>query len=319
MSETLIAFGPVPSRRLGYSLGINHIPPKHCPYSCVYCQVGRTTNLGTKRREFYPVQQILEAVEGKILDCKKTGQQIDYLTLVPDGEPTLDINLGKLIEGLKRFEIPIAVISNAALINCNEIQDVLSLADWVSLKVDAVNSDEWRRINRPNRFLSLPVILDGILSFRHRYHGRFVTETMLVSGINDSEASIHNLSAYLLDLLPDQSYLSIPTRPPSETWVKPPDAGSLQKIFEVLSKKNVLIALLFEAEESDFTSTGNLTDAILGITAVHPLREEALRKMIDRAGADWKIVEELLNAGQIICIQYQEERFYLRQFNASLK
>jgi wyosine [tRNA(Phe)-imidazoG37] synthetase (radical SAM superfamily) len=315
MNETLIAFGPVPSRRLGYSLGINHIPPKHCPYSCVYCQVGRTTNLGTKRREFYPLQQILEEVERKILDCKKTGQKIDYLTLVPDGEPTLDINLGKLIEGLKRFEIPVAVISNASMIDSREIQDVLSLADWVSMKVDAVNADEWRRINRPNRFLSLPVILDGILDFRSRYRGQFVTETMLVSGINDSETSIHNLSTYLLDLSPDQAYLSLPIRPPAEAWVKPPGAESLQKVFKILSERKVSIALLFEAEESDFSSTGNLTDDILGITAVHPLREEALRKMIDRAGADWQIVEELLNARQLVCIQHQEERFYLRQFN----
>lgn len=159
----MIAFGPVPSRRLGYSLGVNHIPPKHCPYSCVYCQVGRTIKLETKPQAFYPLEQILVEVEKKINESTRAGRVIDYLSLVPDGEPTLDKNLYQLIKGLSTFEIPVAVISNASLINDDEVQEALCLADWVSLKVDTLNESDWHLINRPHRSLSLSSILTGIL------------------------------------------------------------------------------------------------------------------------------------------------------------
>jgi wyosine [tRNA(Phe)-imidazoG37] synthetase (radical SAM superfamily) len=312
MDNSMIAFGPVPSRRLGYSLGINHIPPKHCPYSCVYCQVGRTTTLETTRRQFYPLNQIIREVERKISDSSKIGQVINYLTLVPDGEPTLDNNLSKLIEGIKPFGIPIAVITNASLIDREEVQDALLQADWVSLKIDAVIEADWRRINRPHRHLSLPSILTGMLHFRSRYHGELVTETMLVSGINDSELAVSELSIFLLELQPYKSYLSIPIRPPTESWVKPPDAHSLQKILEILSRKVSFVDLLFETEASDFISTGNIIEDILGIIAVHPIREEALRRMVTQAGAEWTIVEDLITSKKITCIPYRETRFYLR-------
>jgi len=317
MAYSMIAFGPVPSRRLGYSLGINHIPPKHCPYSCVYCQVGRTTNLAIGRQDFYPLAPILQEVERKISDCKRTGHAIDYLSLVPDGEPTLDINLGKLIEGLKPFGIPIAVITNASLIDREEVQDALLQADWVSLKIDAVIEADWRRINRPHRHLSLPSILTGMLDFRRRYHGELVTETMLVSGINDSEVAVLELSKFLLELQPFKSYLSIPTRPPAESWVKPPAANSLQRIIEILTRKVSFVDLLFETEAADFISTGNIIEDILSIIAVHPIREDALRSMVTKAGADWKIVEELITSKKITCIQYREIRFYLRRLMES--
>jgi wyosine [tRNA(Phe)-imidazoG37] synthetase (radical SAM superfamily) len=312
MADSRIAFGPVPSRRLGSSLGINHIPPKHCPYSCVYCQVGRTTTLETTRRDFYPLDRILQEVERKISDSVKLEQPIDYLTLVPDGEPTLDINLGKIIEGLEPFGIPIAVISNASLINRKEIQDALFQADWVSLKVDAVSETDWRRINRPYRRLSISSILTGIHNFRSRYHGELVTETMLVAGINDSDTAIQNLSAYLLELQPFISYLSIPTRPPAESWVKAPDADSLKKILAIISEKVSFVDLLFESEGSDFISTGNIIEDILSISAVHPIREEALRSMVTQAGAEWMIVEDLITSKKITCIQYREAHFYSR-------
>ena len=313
----MIVFGPVPSRRLGYSLGINHIPSKHCPYSCVYCQVGRKTMLETTRRDFYLLEQIIGEVEEIISNCAKLSQPINYLTLVPDGEPTLDINLGKLIERLKSFRIPVAVISNASLVDRQEVQDALLLADWISLKVDAVTETEWRRVNRPHRHLSLSSILTGILSFRDRFQGELVTETMLISGVNDNETAIQNLASYLLELQPFKSYLSIPTRPPAEAWVKPPGVDSLQKLLAVISEKVPFIDLIFETEASDFISTGNLIEDILSITAVHPIREKALYNMVIQAGADWLVVEKLIISGNITCIHYREENFYLRCFTGS--
>jgi len=310
----MIAFGPVPSRRLGYSLGINHIPPKNCTYSCVYCQVGRTTHLTTTRQSFYSLAQILQEVDVKIAESAKTGRAIDYLTLVPDGEPTLDINLGKLIKQLKRFNLPIAVISNGSLINRLDVQEDLLLADWVSLKVDAVIEADWHKIDRPHKSLSLPSILTGMRDFRNRYHEELVTETMLVSGLNDSESAIHQLCEYLSELTPLKSYLSIPTRPPAESWVRPPGADSLQSVFQIFSTSNTFMDLLFDLETTDFQSTGNITEDILGITAVHPIREGAIKNMVSMAHVDWSIVEELLTTRKIARIQYREEWFYVRRF-----
>jgi wyosine [tRNA(Phe)-imidazoG37] synthetase (radical SAM superfamily) len=313
----MIAFGPVPSRRLGYSLGINHIPPKHCPYSCVYCQVGRTSRLEISRHNFYTLSQILREVKHKITESLKVGRKIDYLTLVPDGEPMLDSNLGKLIGALKPFEIPVAVISNASLIDREEIQSELLQADWVSLKVDTVDETAWRQINRPHRHLSLSAILNGMLDFRRKFAGELVTETMLVSGINDSDTNVDQLCAFLLQLQPLKSYLSIPTRPPAESWVTPPAPDILQNTIEIVSRKIPFLELLFETEIGDFLSTGDISEDILSITAVHPLSEKALRHMVSCAGADWSIVQELLSSSKITCIQYRGERFFCSSFRRS--
>jgi wyosine [tRNA(Phe)-imidazoG37] synthetase (radical SAM superfamily) len=308
----VIAFGPIPSRRLGYSIGINHIPPKHCTYACVYCQVGRTSHLQVSRRAFYPVSQIIDEVGKKIAESDSINHPIDYLTLVPDGEPTLDINLAELIAELKVYRLPIAVISNASLIDREDVQDGLLFADWVSLKVDAIGEDDWRKINRPHHHLSLPSILKNILKFRNRFHGELVTETMLVADVNDSDEAIQKLASFLLKLQPFKSYLSIPTRPPSETWVHPPDPSTLQKILTVLSDELSFIDVLFEAEALDFISTGIISEDILGITAVHPLREEALKDMLRRSGKDWSVVDQLIASNKLICIHYRDERFYMR-------
>ena len=133
----MIAFGPVPSRRLGRSLGINNIPPKVCTYSCIYCQVGRTLDMQVERRSFYNPDDIAAEVREKVEKAKAVGESIDYLTFVPDGEPTLDANLGREIELLRPLGLKIAVISNGSLITRTDVRDELMQADWVSLKVDS--------------------------------------------------------------------------------------------------------------------------------------------------------------------------------------
>jgi len=131
-----IAYGPVPSRRLGRSLGINNIPPKVCSYSCVYCQLGNTTDMPVERESFYKAEELAQSVKQKVKQARERDEPIDYLTFVPDGEPTLDRNLGKEIELLKPLNIKIAVITNASLIWRQDIRKDLQKADWVSLKVE---------------------------------------------------------------------------------------------------------------------------------------------------------------------------------------
>jgi len=307
----MITFGPVPSRRLGYSLGVNHIPPKNCTYSCVYCQVGRTTNLTVTRKNFFPVSVICDEVRLAIRRAEDSQRRIDFITLVPDGEPTLEIQLSDLIQNLMQFGIPIAVISNASLIDRQEVQEDLLNADWVSLKVDSVDEEAWRKINRPHGSLNLMSILSGMLEFRRKFKGELVTETMLVSGINDNEKVTADLLGFLQELQPFKSYLSIPTRPPAESWVKPPDAEALQKILRLAEQKCPFIDLLFEYEADDFTSTGDLLEDILSITAVHPIRESALKKMVDMADAAWDSVELFVQSGKLSRISYRGDHFYL--------
>jgi wyosine [tRNA(Phe)-imidazoG37] synthetase (radical SAM superfamily) len=218
--ENAIAFGPIPSRRLGRSLGINNIPAKTCSYSCVYCQLGRTTELITKRMPFYEPERILAQIQEKVGQCRAKGQPIDYLTFVPDGEPTLDVNLGKEIEMLRPVGLRVAVLTNASLIDRADVREDLAKADLVSLKVDATSEPFWHRVNRPHRCLSLPGILGGMRDFSRRFKGQLISETMLIDGVNDSEEEIGRIAEFLRDLELRTAYIAIPTRPPAEKLVR---------------------------------------------------------------------------------------------------
>ena len=227
----MIAFGPVPSRRLGRSLGINNIPPKVCTYSCVYCQVGKTGNMQIERRVFYEPAEIVKRVELQVKKALKKGEAIDYLTFVPDGEPTLDINLGREIDLLRPLGIKIAVITNGSLIFREDVRNDLKRADWVCLKLDSTWKTDWRKINRPHKNLDLNVILKGMLLFSKKYPGELVTETMLVHGFNSDPDMLEEMAAILAGLNPESAHLAIPTRPPAENWVKAPAPEELNTAF----------------------------------------------------------------------------------------
>jgi wyosine [tRNA(Phe)-imidazoG37] synthetase (radical SAM superfamily) len=308
----MIAFGPVPSRRLGRSLGINNIPPKACTYSCVYCQVGRTERMQVERRSFYQPERILEEVRGKIERSRQAGEPIDYLTFVPDGEPTLDINLGREIELLKPLGVKIAVISNASLISRPDVRNELSKADWVSVKIDSTRQDVWRRVNRPHKSLSLRAILDGILEFARCYSGRLATETMLVGGMNDSSEDAEELARFLAELDSPETYLSVPIRPPAEEQIESPTEEVVNQFYQVLNKRNDRVEYLIGYEGNAFSSTGDAAEDLLSITAVHPMREEAVTELLERAGASWDVVAGLLGEHKLIMTVHEGHRFYLR-------
>jgi wyosine [tRNA(Phe)-imidazoG37] synthetase (radical SAM superfamily) len=225
----MIAFGPVPSRRLGRSLGINNIPPKACTYSCVYCQLGRTSKMQVARQAFYDPSTVVREVQGKIKEAKEAGSRVDFVTFVADGEPTLDLNLGKEIIVLKSLDFPVAVITNGALIWRDDVREDLKNADWVSLKVDAVREDIWRSVDRPQGSLRLASILDGMAVFAQAYRGMLVTETMLVEGVNDGADHLGELADVLAQLDPAWAYLTIPTRPPAEAWVRAPSEETVNR------------------------------------------------------------------------------------------
>jgi wyosine [tRNA(Phe)-imidazoG37] synthetase (radical SAM superfamily) len=311
----MIAFGPVPSRRLGRSLGINNIPPKVCTYSCVYCQLGRTRKIQVDRRAFYQPDEILKDVEKKVKSARGVGEFIDYLTFVPDGEPSLDVNLGREIELLKPLGIKIAVITNASLIWREDVRENLTKADWVSLKVDSSREDVWRRINRPHGTLQLASILDGMLEFAKVYRGELATETMLVEGVNDSDDHLKEVADFLAQLRPATAYLSIPTRPPAEDWARPPGEQGINRAYQVLSKKVDQVEYLIGYEGNAFAFTGNAKEDLMSITAVHPMREEAVNEFLAQARADWPIVYKLIEENQLVETAYGGKRFYMRKLH----
>ena len=232
----MIAYGPVPSRRLGQSLGINNIPPKICTYSCVYCQVGRTIKMQIDRNEYYPLGKIIEDVRTKIEKVRASGYTIDYLAFVPDGEPTMDINLGREIEILGQFGIKIAVITNSSLLWSEDVRKELLNADWVSVKVDSTLEEIWRKINHPHRKLNLESVLQGILEFSKAYRGELTTETMLVKDMNDGEEQVEGVARYLALVKPAKAYIAIPTRPPADVKIHSPEEAIINRSYQIFSR-----------------------------------------------------------------------------------
>jgi len=311
----MIAFGPVPSRRLGRSLGINNIPAKTCTYSCIYCQLGRTAETCNKRRRFYEPELIFRQVKEKIEQSRAAGESIDYLAFVPDGEPTLDVNLGQEIKMLKPFGFKIAVLTNASLIDDAEVESDLATADLVSLKVDAVGEDVWRQVNRPHRSLDLHSLLEGIREFARDFKGQVISETMLIDGVNDRHDEIRNLGEYLSNLRLSKAYVAIPTRPPAENWIRAASDYTINLAYQTLSGLlgSNKVEFLIGYEGDAFTSTGNIEEDLLSITSVHPMRREAMVGVLRKANADWGLVEKLIRDGKLIQISYEGHDFYMRK------
>ena len=246
-------------------------------------------------------------------EARDQGLTIDYLSFVPDGEPTLDSNLGEEIEMLKPLGIKIAVISNASLIWDDLVREDLSKADWVSLKVDSLDERAWRRIDRPHKRLRLDAILQGIEDFARDYNGLLATESMLLAGINDDEASLLAIVEFLEGIDPDVSYISVPIRPPAESWVQMPSPESLCRSHQIFSQRLKKVELLVGYEGDSFDFTGNAKEDILAIASVHPMREGALRGFLEKSKDSWDIIGELLEKKELIRIEYQGNSFYLRR------
>lgn len=308
----MLVFGPVPSRRLGRSLGINNIPPKHCSYSCLYCQIGTTKATEVQPKTYYRPEDIFKAVEKRVQQLKEHDETVDYLTFVPDGEPTLDAGLGKAIEMLRELAIKIAVISNASLIWRPEVRSALNLADWVSLKVDSVDEIVWRRINRPHAGLDFANILAGMLTFVGEFNGFLATETMLPEGINTGQEGVERLAAFLPKLAPDKAYLAVPTRPPADSSVQAATPETLNRIYQTVHCYVPEVELLTGYEGDAFAATGNFVEDLLAITAVHPMRKDAVLQLIANNGSDWNAVQQLLDQGRLREIEYKGHYFYLR-------
>jgi wyosine [tRNA(Phe)-imidazoG37] synthetase (radical SAM superfamily) len=248
------------------------------------------------------------------MKAKKKGESIDYLTFVPDGEPTLDANLGDEIDLLKSIGIKIAIITNASLISREDVREDLMKADWVSLKFDSIRKTSWRKINRPHRDLDLDLILRGMLDFAKIFPGELVTETMLVQDINIDTDLLKEMAYFLPKLDPVKSYLSIPTRPPAENWVCPPASENINVSFQVFREKLEQVEYLIGYEGDAFAFTGNAEEDLLSITSVHPMRESAVIELLKKANADFSTVHKLIAQNKLVETDYGGQKYYLRIF-----
>jgi wyosine [tRNA(Phe)-imidazoG37] synthetase (radical SAM superfamily) len=302
-------FGPVPSRRLGQSLGIDTIPLKTCNWNCVYCQLGRTVPLTNERREYVLDENILFEVE-RALRSHKSGE-IDWVTFVGSGEPTLHIYLGELIRRVKSItQLPVAVITNGSLLYLPEVRQELSVADAVLPTLDAGNARLYRKINRPHPDITYERLVDGLITFRKEYRGKLWVEVMLVRGLNDTENALHEIAAALERVRPDEVHINLPDRPPAETWVQLPDEESLLRAQAILGK----VAHVVHPAKGPFNLQGfdTLIDAILGIITRHPMREEDLFKTLERwaPGQVNATLNELKHGGKAQVIERYGCRFW---------
>jgi wyosine [tRNA(Phe)-imidazoG37] synthetase (radical SAM superfamily) len=280
----MIVYGPVPSRRLGQSIGINNIPPKACSYSCAYCQIGRTNPMQITRSAFYQPEEICIEAETKLRQLETEHKKADYFSFVPDGEPTLDVNLGRTIGFLKPYQLRIAVITNGSLLWLDSVKQDLMDADWVSVSMDAASETVWRKIDRPHGKLNHQVILDGIQDFSQAFRGTFVTETMLVDGFNDDEKSVIQIAEQLAVIQPSTAYLLVPTRPPAESGIRRASHESLKRAAAIIRGITGIdvVCITGDEKEEGFFFTEDVVADLLSIASVHPVREDIIENLLNK-------------------------------------
>ena len=272
-------FGPVPSKRLGQSLGIDTIPLKTCNWNCVYCQLGRTVPLKNVRREYFPREDILAEVK-LALNAHPSGG-IDWVTFVGSGEPLLHAGMGWLIHRVKEItDLPVAVITNGSLLHLPEVRQELNPADAVLPTLDAGTPALYRKINRPHPQITFERIVNGLIAFREEYRGKLWVEVMLVHGLNDSAQALGEIAVILQQVRQDAVHINLPTRPPAETWVQPADEEGLMLAMSILGNS----ARVVHPAEGSFDLSGyeNVEDAVVDIIARHPMRQDELERTLDR-------------------------------------
>ena len=304
-----LVFGPVPSRRLGQSLGIDPIPLKTCNWNCVYCQLGRSTPLVNERKNYYVPEAILAEVQ-TALAAHRPGD-IDWITFVGSGEPTLHAGLGLLIRQVKTLtDLPVAVITNGSLLYLPEVRQELSAADAVLPTLDAGNAQLYRKINRPWPELTFERLMDGLVVFRQVYHGKLWIEVMLVKDLNDTEDALRGIAAALQRIKPDQVHIVLPTRPPAEPWVEPTDEAGLLRAVAILGD----VAQIVHPAEGDFDLSGcdTVVEAIVSIITRHPMREDELVRALERwtPGQVQEALEALALSGKAQVVERYGARFW---------
>lgn len=290
-------FGPVPSRRLGLSLGIDVIPHKTCTFDCVYCECGKTTDLTCERRAFCPPRDVLDDLEAHLSRMK---EKPDVITLSGSGEPTLYLPMGELIDEMRRLaSSPVAVITNSSLLWMSEVRDELARADIVLPSLDAAEEDSFLRINRPHELLRLPRIIEGLELFLKEYRGTVLFEILLIDGYNADGRNIEALRAALGRMRADKIQLNTAVRPGTEREIEPLDDISMRRIRNLFGSRCEVIASARTARTRHEAS--NIEETILSLLARRPCTVEDLHRALGMSMETAEsTVRRLLAAGAIV-------------------
>ncbi|MGE3063262.1 MAG: radical SAM protein [bacterium] len=228
-------FGPVPSRRLGYSLGIDLVPHKTCTFDCIYCEVGKTTNLTVERQDFNNADEIIKETVDFI--SSYTGR-IDFITFTGSGEPTLNIKLGYIAREIRKAtKIPLALITNTALFNLEEVRKDAMEFDVILPSLDSVTEESFKAVNKPHRSINLESVIEGLMKFAGEYKGKILLEILFVKGMNDSDKEIMALRRILEKIHVDKIQINTVVRPPAYSSAKPIDEADRERIKNLLGDK----------------------------------------------------------------------------------
>ena len=305
MAEFKYVYGPVPSRRLGISLGVSPIPKKTCNYSCIYCQLGRTTRMINHRQLFYPVDNII--AELKTFFQKNINY--DVITIVGEGEPTLYSGLGQLIEKLHKItNKPIAVITNGSLLYDPDVQSDLMQSDILLPTLDAYDEKSFKKINRPYSSLNYYKVLNGLEDFSRKYKGQLWLEIMFMKGINDDPNTIIKYSEILKKIKYEKLYLNTPVRPPAEIDVFALDHEKMDHIAEILN--GFSIDLL--SSHGFYSEIKNDYEAFVSIIKRHPMNQFEIEEFLKSRGNSFpeKFMENLETDASLAIIEYKGYRTY---------
>lgn len=302
-------FGPVPSRRLGQSLGIDPVPLKTCNWNCVYCQLGRSQPMVNQRQNYFNSDEICAQVK-TALDSHAPGE-IDWVTFVGSGETCLHADLGAMVRGVAALtDLPVAVITNGSLLYLREVREALLPANAVLPSLDAGNEVLYRQINRPHPEATFVRLIEGLIKFREVYTNQLWIEVMLVRGMNDGKNSLTEIAALLDQIKPDEVHIVQPTRPPVETWVRPPDEEGLLRARAILGE----VAEIVHPALGSFDLSGeeDLLEAILGIITRHPMKESELMDALEAwsPGDVRQTLVDLQAGGKAQIVERQGIRFW---------
>lgn len=304
-------YGPVPSRRLGQSIGVDPLPPKTCNYQCIYCQLGKTTHFTNTRANFYPLEDITKDMQAVI---RNNQNKFDYVTFVGSGEPTLYKDLGRLIHKAKELtDKRVCVITNGSLLNNEEVSEALMNSDVVMPSLDAGNKKDFIKINRPYPEIKYQSMLQGLIDFKRKYSGYFWLEVMLMKGINDSREKLVEIKQKIDLIQPDRIDINVPIRPPTEDWVKIPNEivyERIKELFEDYSDINFPEKGIFEHTHGDFEQE------LLRIITRHPMREDQIIKTFSNLELDEETIIEklaLLESKDIILKQTYNKQIFWRK------
>jgi len=277
MAGHRFVYGPVASRRLGFSLGVDIIPFKTCTLDCLYCQLGSTGRTTNRRRSWFPPRTILAQVRAAL----DSGQRIDVITFSGSGEPTLNKDLGRIIRAIKRMtRIPVAVLTNGTLLTRRDVRRDLAAADIVVPSLDAVPAGLFRRVNRPHPSLLNAKIVDGLARFRDEYRGEIRLEIMLVRGVNDSPNHIEALKAAVARIRPDRIELNTVVRPPADRRARPLGPADLRRVRAVLGPRAEAVASF--ARRKQAPAAGALERAVLATVGRRPQTAEDIAVALGR-------------------------------------